>query len=157
MAVDGNIHHLRIQNPQVGLGGNGFRRPEKDIGKVRGDMHANIVGQSRLQALEDQVDGIGVHTHVGLPHGLRNGGVNTAGLNVAIVKLFHPAFHHGSLQPFAGLVVQLDIIALRQLDYLFQSRGPPCPLRQPQAAGYCSFPILDGIVGGFPSSSSLRA
>ncbi len=47
-------------------------------------MFADIIRQSNLQGFKNQVDGVGIHTHMCLRHGFGNGAVNTAGQNIAL-------------------------------------------------------------------------
>ncbi len=120
MAVQNDIDHLRIDHPEVRLGGNRFGRTKKNIGKIGSNMHPDIVGQGCLQPLEDQVDRIGVNPHMRLTHRFRDGGMDTTRLDVAVSEFLHPPLGNSGLQPAARLIRDLRKIAHRNFEDLFQ-------------------------------------
>ena len=95
---------------QVDLGGRGFRRPEQDVGDLRGDHGAApAVRQGAPHGLDQEVDGVVVHPHVGAVHHFGDFPVHAPGINAQVPPFLQPG---GGQAPGEGEVALLDAVFL---------------------------------------------
>ena len=127
--MDDDVDHVLVHDADVGLGVDGLRGAEEDVGKL-GAAHgaAPAVAQAGAHGLVNQRLGEGGAAHMGHVHGLGDLAVNGAGLDVRLVpelagvlrRAGKPAgdaeglavLHEGHLGDLVGQIVDVLVLGL---------------------------------------------